>query len=186
MQGLDCGQLLLVKQTSGAEGQLVCCEKGADGLWTQVLTASVYIGKNGVSDHHVEGDMASPLGLYPLGTAFSTEETVPFAYPCRTIGPRSWWVDDAESPLYNQWVEADGKDGFTSGEKMDQMPVHYHYGLVVEYNTDPITPGRGSAIFIHCKGDLPYTHGCVAMEEAVMLKVLGWLDAKQHPQVLIH
>ena len=182
---MECRQLLLVKQIQGAEGELVCCEKGADGLWADVLTAPVYIGKNGVSAHHVEGDMASPRGLYALGTAFSTEKEVPFSYPCRTIGPRSWWVDDVASPLYNTWVEADGKDGFASGEKMDAMPVHYHYGLVVEYNTDPITPGRGSAIFVHCRGDKPYTHGCVAMEESVMLRILHWLDTEKAPHILI-
>lgn len=182
---MECKQLLLVKQTHGSEGQLVCCEKGADGLWADVLTTPVYIGKNGVSDHHVEGDMASPRGLYALGTAFSTEQTVPFVYPCRTIGPRSWWVDDVTSPLYNTWVETDDKANFASGEKMDALPVHYHYGLVVEYNTKPITPGRGSAIFVHCQGDKPYTHGCVAMEEGVMLRILHWLDTQKAPHLLI-
>ena len=177
-------QLLLVKHTEGANAILTLTEQGTDGLWTEVLTAPVLIGKNGMTAHHVEGDMASPLGLYPLGTAFSTESTVPFAYPCRTITKNSWWVDDPQSALYNTWVECEGKQGFASGEKMDSLPVHYHYGLVVEYNTEPVTPGRGSAIFVHCKGDKPYTHGCVAMDEAVMLRVLGWLDAKKTPCIV--
>ena len=182
---MESKQLLLVKQTAGAAGRLTCCEQGADGLWATVLEAEVLLGKNGVTDHHVEGDVKSPLGMYAIGTAFSTEQTVPFGWPCRTIGPDSWWVDDPDSPLYNTWVESPDKSGFASGEKMDSLPVHYHYGLVVEYNTDPITPGRGSAIFIHCKGDKPYTHGCVAMEEAMLLRVLRWLDPEKAPQLVI-
>ena len=177
-------QLLLVKHTEGARAVMTLTQQEPDGLWSEVLTAPVLIGKNGLTAHHVEGDMASPLGLYPLGTAFSTEPAVPFAYPCRTITGDSWWVDDPASPLYNSWVECSGRQGFASGEHLADTPVHYHYGLVVEYNTSPVTPGRGSAIFIHCKGDKPYTHGCVAMEEDVMLRVLHWLDVEKHPCVL--
>lgn len=181
----NCRQLVLVKHISGVNAELLCCELGADGLWNQVLAAPAIIGKNGVSAHHVEGDMASPIGLYKLGVAFSTEEAVPFDYPCRTIGPNSWWVDDPASPLYNQWVECETPEGFSSAEKLDSQPQAYHYGMVVEYNTDPIIPGRGSAIFFHCYGRLGYTHGCVSVEECVMLEVLKWLRPECAPHILI-
>ena len=35
------------------------------------------------------------------------------------------------------------------------------------------TPGRGSAIFLHCFGPLkPYTGGCVAIPEYIMVQVM--------------
>ena len=42
----------------------------------------------------------------------------------------------------------------------------------ISYNEDG-TPGRGSAIFLHCLGDQrPYTGGCVAIPRNHMITVL--------------
>ena len=39
------------------------------------------------------------------------------------------------------------------------------------------TYGKGSAIFLHCFGDYPFTLGCISIAEENMVKVLRTVDA---------
>ena len=39
---------------------------------------------------------------------------------------------------------------------------------MIGYNVDPIVENRGSAIFLHCKGNNWNTAGCVSVERPVM------------------
>ena len=48
----------------------------------------------------------------------------------------------------------------------------YQYCLNISFNEEG-TPGRGSAIFLHCLGPVkPYTGGCVAIPENKMKLVM--------------
>ena len=48
----------------------------------------------------------------------------------------------------------------------------YDLVYVLNYNTNPIIPGKGSAIFLHiCKDDFSHTEGCVAIETKVILEL---------------
>ena len=43
---------------------------------------------------------------------------------------------------------------------------------VINYNTDPVIPGKGSAIFLHvCKDDFAATEGCIAVEKKVLIEI---------------
>ena len=43
---------------------------------------------------------------------------------------------------------------------------------VINYNTDPIVAGKGSAIFLHvCRYGFPGTEGCIAMEKSQLLDI---------------
>ena len=59
----------------------------------------------------------------------------------------------------------------------------YDYGAVIAYNTAR-TPGLGSAIFLHVGTGGP-TAGCVSLPVAELLKVLRWLNPKDHPTIAI-
>ena len=42
----------------------------------------------------------------------------------------------------------------------------------MNYNTEPVIPGKGSAIFLHvCKNNFTHTEGCVAVKKEVLLKI---------------
>ena len=57
-------------------------------------------------------------------------------------------------------------------EHIVEYVQEYQYCLNISYNEDG-TPGRGSAIFLHCFGPLkPYTGGCVAIPKNQMLTVM--------------
>jgi L,D-peptidoglycan transpeptidase YkuD (ErfK/YbiS/YcfS/YnhG family) len=63
----------------------------------------------------------------------------------------------------------------------------YDLGAVIEYNTDPAIPGYGSAIFLHiwrAHGQKP-TAGCVAIDRSHLEVLLRWLNAADHPMIIL-
>jgi L,D-peptidoglycan transpeptidase YkuD (ErfK/YbiS/YcfS/YnhG family) len=58
--------------------------------------------------------------------------------------------------------------------------------MVIEYNTQPVVKGKGSAIFFHL-ADANYspTAGCVAIQETDMDKILLWLDPNKQKAILM-
>ena len=61
----------------------------------------------------------------------------------------------------------------------------YKYGIVVEYNTNPVVKGRGSAIFFHNLGWPCTTTGCVALQEGNLRELLEWLNPSKKPVALL-
>ena len=57
---------------------------------------------------------------------------------------------------------------------------------MLEHNTDPVVPGKGSAIFLHVwSGPGKPTAGCVAAAEADVRRLLGWLDRARRPVCVV-
>jgi L,D-peptidoglycan transpeptidase YkuD (ErfK/YbiS/YcfS/YnhG family) len=62
----------------------------------------------------------------------------------------------------------------------------YKYGIVVEYNTNPVIKGYGSAIFFHLwKGGGKPTEGCIALSEENLIRIIRWLDPAAKPLVVM-
>jgi len=78
--------------------------------------------------------------------------------------------------------DADADPG-VAPEPMDQTPA-YDYGAVIDYNTAPVVPGAGSAIFLHVSTGGP-TAGCVSLPGAQLLAVLRWLDPADQPRIVM-
>ena len=95
------------------------------------------------------------------------------------------WVTDPNSEYYNQLCRANqtGRDWYGC-EDLYHMMNFYKYCLLIGYNTDPVVPGAGSAIFLHMD-DKP-TSGCVGTREAVMFALFMWLDPACDPHILIY
>src|SRR5258707_3597249 len=52
----------------------------------------------------------------------------------------------------------------------------YDLVVVIGYNTDPVVPGRGSAIFLHvAREDFTPTAGCIAIPREALARLLGLL-----------
>lgn len=160
----------------------VRCFEQKSGNWNQVLETSGFVGINGVSADSCEGDYKTPAGLFSLGTAFGTEN-ISINYPYRIINENCYWVDDTKSDLYNQWVESE-TISWNSAEHLIEYPESYKYAVAVNYNTDPVIPGSGSAIFLHCSNGTP-TAGCVSVPENDMKFILEWLGMDSIPLILI-
>ena len=178
-------QLITVYEND--DGYVIECFECSGGEWRSVdIKSSACVGKNGTidPDEKTEGDYCSPQGLYSLGFAFGTKDNPGTAMEYRSVYDGVYWVDDVESPLYNQWVETGSRNvTWNSAEKMWTYD-EYNYGVVVNYNTDPVVKNKGSAIFLHVGSS--YTAGCVASDEQTIVAILKWLTPDADPMILIN
>jgi L,D-peptidoglycan transpeptidase YkuD (ErfK/YbiS/YcfS/YnhG family) len=185
----DCRQAIVVQPQFGKKIDVTvrAFERAAGGAWEEVLAATPgSVGRNGVTsvDKKKEGDGCTPAGTYPLGPAFGYGETLDTKLAYRRATDNDFWVDDAESPDYNRWVV--GKPTAKSFELMKRNDDLYELGAVIGYNTDPVVPGKGSAIFLHVwSGPGKPTAGCVAVDKDVLKKLLHWLNDEAKPRIVI-
>jgi L,D-peptidoglycan transpeptidase YkuD (ErfK/YbiS/YcfS/YnhG family) len=147
---------------------------------------AAFVGRNGLSSHHVEGDGTTPLGLFAVGTTMygvSANPGVGFRY--HRLGCGDWWNEDPRSPAYNRFVHvACGTTPSFAGnsEALWKNVPAYNYFAVIDYNTSPVVAGRGSGIFLHVsKGDP--TTGCVSVAKVNLIKILRLLRTSLHPMI---
>ena len=123
------------------------CWLAVDGPWT------AHLGRNGVSATKREGDKTTPAGAFgiqPVMYGLGPNPGVRYRYHRIVCG--DWWVEDVRSPFYNRFhhVPCGTKPPFRiTSEDMSRSPISYRYLAVIDYNTHPIVPGRGSGIFLH-------------------------------------
>ncbi len=118
-----------------------------------------------------EGDGCSPSGIFGLSLAFGYAPQADTMLPYRRCTAADRWVDDPESPDYNRWVTA--PHPARSAERMRRDDALYEFGLVVDYNRDPVVPGAGSAIFVHVRDERGGgTAGCLALPRVEMVALL--------------
>ena len=164
----EVNQAILVEEIPGvaAQAKLTAWQRQMD-RWEPAFAPMVAaIGKNGFAplEEKREGDGRTPAGVYWLRSAFGYLPKISTKLPYRRATDDDFWVDDPRSPQYNRWVR--GQPQARSFERMKRDDDLYKYGIVIEYNTDPVVPGKGSAIFLHVwrDSDKP-TSGCVALSE---------------------
>ncbi len=182
-------QVIVVTPGTGIYAKATAYEyRAQEKRWVQMLGPfDTVLGTHGFAAPGAkrEGDGRTPSGVYALGDAFGYAEKMDTRLRYRQSGADDFWVDDVESPNYNQWVH--GTPNAKSFERMRRNDKLYSAGAIVEYNTAPVIKGAGSAIFLHVwrSGNKP-TAGCVAMDEANILALLRWLDASRKPRVILN
>ncbi|HLA29368.1 MAG TPA: L,D-transpeptidase family protein [Syntrophales bacterium] len=159
-----------------------------NGRWQSPFAAvDGVIGRNGFAapGEKREGDGRTPSGIFPLGTVFGYQASFPTRMPYRQATVDDLWVDDVHADDYNRWVTR-GTTKASSFEKMRRDDNLYKLGVVVEYNTNPVVKGYGSAIFFHLwRGKGLATEGCVALSEEDLIKIVRWLDPATGPLVVM-
>ena len=159
------------------------------GCWVAVAGPySARLGRNGLSGNRREGDGTTPTGTFPIGPTMYGNEANPgvrFAY--RRLRCGDWWDEDPSSPTYNtfQHVRCGTKPPFGgASEGMWEQPRPYPFLAVIEYNTHPVVPGRGSGMFLHAQTGGP-TIGCVSLRKDQLRAVLRWLRPAAKPVIAI-
>ena len=186
----ECRQLIVV-QSSGTQCLLYFFEKG-EKEWTQsdaIPSAPGIVGENGVTTDKKEGDGCTPAGIYALGPCYGEEASSPTAMDYHQIVEGDYWVDDAGSKFYNKFVHEavfEERFGWETGEDLFASLRYYRYMVVIGYNTDPIVPGAGSAIFLRCQADETVTSGSVGTKDATVFAIMRWLDPEAAPHILIY
>ena len=124
-----------------------------------------------------EGDGATPVGrwrmlriLYRPDRIAEIETRLPKA----AITAGDGWCDAPQSPHYNQQITLPFE---ASHEKLWRDDELYDALVVLSHNSEPVIPGRGSAIFLHvARENYEPTEGCVALRRKDLLKVLRGAD----------
>ncbi|MEU0603105.1 L,D-transpeptidase family protein [Streptomyces sp. NPDC006393] len=127
----------------------------------------------GWTDHHLTGDLRTPVGVYTLSDAGGLK---------RDPGTRLPYHHSA---------------GFTSpgtGFEGESLAGSFDYVVAIDYNrrpgtspldwTRPLGASRGGGIWLHVDHGGP-THGCVGLAERHMKELLLTLDPARHPVVVM-
>ena len=152
-------------------------QKDEDGNWKQILSTPGFVGRNGLclDEEHAEGCGQTPVGTYHFNKAFGIAPDPGCQIPYIQVDEETYWSgDDREGMQYNEMVDIkDYPDlDMENSEHIVDYEYQYQYCLNISFNEDG-TPGRGSAIFLHCFGPAkPYTGGCVAIPENIMRLVM--------------
>lgn len=172
-------QIIIVRALDGAKAEGILYGKSLIGTkWTLSFdTIPCTFGKAGLAakDMKVEGDMKTPSGIYQLGPVFGYKQDVFSFLKFIELTNNHFWIDDAHSPDYNRLVSYSLK-GF-SAEKMKRADHLYEYGIVIQYNSNPVVKGKGSAIFIHVqRDDRAPTAGCIAISKVGIKNLIEWFQ----------
>jgi L,D-peptidoglycan transpeptidase YkuD (ErfK/YbiS/YcfS/YnhG family) len=182
-------QALLVRNTkdSSVTVQVFALERQNDRWVCAFDAVDGVIGRKGFAPpgEKREGDGRTPSGIFPLMLTFGYEPSFPTRMPYWQITEDDLWVDDIHAEDYNRWVKR-GMTRASSFEVMKREDGLYKCGIVVEYNTNPVVKGHGSAIFFHIwRGKGKPTAGCVALSEETLTRILRWLNPAASPLVIL-
>lgn len=127
----------------------------------------------GWTDHHLAGDLRSPIGVFTLTDAGGL-------------------LDDPGTRL-----SYDYSDGFTaSGTGLEGEPIagSFDYVIAIDYNrrtgispldrTRPLGTERGGGIWLHVDHEAP-TQACISLAREHMRQLLLALDPERHPVVVM-
>jgi L,D-peptidoglycan transpeptidase YkuD (ErfK/YbiS/YcfS/YnhG family) len=184
-------QVVTVTATgNGRSSAVASAYQRTPGGWKRVFGPwAAHVGYNGLAPpgRKREGDGRTPSGTFGFGFFFGVQANPGVRFPYRRVTGRSIvWDDDPASSHYNQWVDESRQGRAAAGvapEPMYDVPA-YDYGAVISYNSGPVVPGAGSAIFLHVSTGGP-TAGCVSLPMAQLLAVMRWMAPTQHPRIVI-
>lgn len=142
------------------------------------------LGRGGVGVKCAEGDDISPIGSFSLGRVWwraDRLERPDTGLAAFELTQNLGWCDDPAHDDYNTLVTLPHPAGFEHLWRDDRA-----YDVVVEvaFNTNPIKPGLGSAIFIHvAQPNFSPTEGCIALELGDLLELLR--DVNENSRLVI-
>ena len=170
--------------------------KGANGCWSPVTFAGQPVqpfraqtGHGGLLPiaQRVPGDWATPTGLFPFGTiVYGNSDVSPTTrYPYHHLVCGDWWDEQPGSPAYDtfQHVPCGTTPPYAEDSEALWTEIQpYQHFIDIEM---PHPPDNGAGIFLHDDMAVGYTEGCVALPNAELDAVLGWLNPADSPHVLI-
>ena len=150
-------------------------QRDENDAWVQVLSTPGFVGKNGLclDADHKEGCGQTPIGVYHFNRAFGIAQDPGCAMPYFQVNNDTYWSGDPNYH-YNEMMDINDYPqlAMDDSEHIVDYEYQYQYCLNISFNEEG-TPGRGSAIFLHCLGPIkPWTGGCVAIPENMMKMVM--------------
>jgi len=152
--------------------------KNKDKLILNDFKFKCCIGKSGTKKHKIEGDNATPIGIFKFGTLYYRNDRVTKPYTnlkTKIIKPNMAWCNDPSSKYYNKEINIKKKINY---EKLYRKDYKYDYLIVINYNIKKTIPNRGSAIFLHLTKNYQSTAGCVGLQKKDFLILLKLINKK--------
>ena len=137
------------------------------------------IGKSGFSKNKKEGDGCTPVGTFYIENVYYRADKIKSLETNINkvkIKKIDGWCDDPSQKEYNQLIHFPYD---FSAEELYREDSVYNIVCVLNYNTNPVKPGIGSAIFIHvAKEGYKPTEGCIALKQEDLIFLLSFIDKK--------
>ena len=132
------------------------------------------LGPAGTAAAKREGDGATPRGRFAFRRLLYRPDRVApplTGLPALPLSPVDGWCDDPADPLYNRPVRLPYR---ARHERLWLESAVYDLIILLGHNDDPVTPGAGSAVFLHlARPDYSPTQGCIAMAKPDLLAMLA-------------
>ncbi len=187
---------VVAPSSQSVDATFVAWGAGADGCWSPVAFAGqpeqpyqAETGSGGLIpiSQRVPGDWATPTGLFSFGdTVYGNSTVSPTTlYPYHHLVCGDWWDEEPGSPTYDtlQSVPCGTTPPYAGdSEALWTEVVPYQHFIDIPM---PQPPDNGAGIFLHDDMAVGYTEGCVALPNAELDAVLGWLNPADHPHILI-
>ena len=155
-------------------------------LYVDQFKLKCCIGKAGIKKNKLEGDKATPSGLYKLGHLFYRSDRnseIDTKLLKKPISKKMCWCDDPKSRNYNKMIKEDQILNF-SHEKLYRKDFKYDLLLPIHYNYYKPKKNRGSAIFIHLTKNWKPTVGCIGLIKKDFLILLKIINTKTKIKII--
>ena len=143
------------------------------------------LGINGIKNKKKEGDGITPKGIFKLKKIYYRNDKVKnivTKVKKIKITKDMGWCDDPKSKFYNKLIRLPSKFGH---EKLYRKDDIYNLIIVLDYNMNPVTKNKGSAIFIHlAKKNYKPTQGCVGLKQNDLIKLVKMIKKNQKIKII--
>ena len=143
------------------------------------------LGKAGIGKKKIEGDNITPKGTFKIVDIYYREDRIKklsSKFKLIKIKKKMGWCNDPKSEKYNKIINTPYNNSY---EKLYRKDNAYDLILVLDYNMNPITKNKGSAIFIHvAKKKFKKTAGCIALKKRELIKLISVIS--NHTKIKIY
>ena len=139
--------------------------KNKDTLIVDDFKFKCCIGKNGLKKLKIEGDKATPIGVFKINKLYYRADRVKkpnTSLKTKIIKKNMGWCNDPKNKLYNKEIKI---NKLIKHEKLFRKDNKYDYFMVINYNQTKPVPFKGSAIFLHLTKTYKPTAGCIAIKK---------------------
>ena len=142
------------------------------------------LGKAGVVNFSKkqEGDNCTPLGKWLLKSIYYRPDKIDLlglildkTIKLNKITRNCGWCDDYKSPDYNRHIKIMNKEKLFCYSYENLWRDDQVYDIIIEtdFNSNPVVPMKGSAIFVHCSfKDFRLTSGCIAVSKENIILII--------------
>jgi L,D-peptidoglycan transpeptidase YkuD (ErfK/YbiS/YcfS/YnhG family) len=171
----DATQVISVVGVGGSSAKMDVWQRAAAGWQPIGVGIPAHIGSAGMTAQAKDGYPATPMGIFSLDYVFGTAPTPGGGLQYLQVGSDDWWDGDMKSPTFNthQRCQKAQCPFDTSGSENLDIPEYVH-SVVMGVN-EARTPGNGAGFFMHATDGGP-TAGCVAIDDATLVKIIRWLQ----------